>query len=249
MKISVITVTLNDAATIDGTIRSVAEQIYSDVEHIIIDGMSADGTDRIVEEWRERRPGHIRVVREPDSGIYNAINKGIALATGDVVGLLHGNDRLSSPDVLERVARCLDETRAAYLYGDLHYTRPRSDKVVRRYSSRRFDPSLLRVGIAPPHPTLYMRRPLFDTIGTYKEDYLIAADFDMFVRLMLTHQIPGTYLPCDMVTMTTGGLSTRLYHRLVTNNAEKMRALRENHVKASPFSILKRYLYIRKQYM
>lgn len=246
MRITVITVTFNDAATIDDTIRSVMEQTHPDVEHIIIDGMSTDGTDKVVARWHRREPGRIRVVREPDSGIYNAINKGIALATGDVIGLLHGNDRLAAPDILARVAAHLAATGTPYLYGDLHYVDPGHDKAVRRYSSRRFTPQMLRMGIAPPHPTLYMRRSLFDTVGPYKEDYLIAADFDMFVRLMLIHDIPGTYLPCDMVAMTTGGLSTRLYHRIFTNNTEKLRALRENHIKTSPFSILKRYLYIRK---
>lgn len=246
MKITVITVTLNNAATIGDTIASVMGQTHRDIEHIVIDGMSGDSSMEIIGEWQRREPRRIRVVQERDTGIYNAINKGLRLATGDVIGLLHGNDRFTSRDVLARVAGAFEHDPRQYLYGDIHYRRPGSERAVRRYSAREFTPAMLCHGIAPPHPTLYMRRRLLDITGPYKEDYLIAADFEMFVRLMLVHRLDGIYLPMDMVTMTTGGLSTRLYHRIVTNNREKMRALRENSIPVNPFSVLKRYLYGRK---
>ena len=246
MKITVITVTLNNAATIGDTISSVMGQTHRDIEHIVIDGMSGDNSMETIMAWQRREAQRIRVVQERDTGIYNAINKGIRLATGDIIGLLHGNDRFTSRDVLARVAETFEHDPRQYLYGDIHYRHPGSDRAVRRYRSREFTPAMLCYGIAPPHPTLYMRRGVLDVTGPYKEDYLIAADFDMFVRLMLVHRLDGIYLPMDMVTMTTGGLSTRLYHRIVTNNREKMRALRENSIPVNPFSILKRYLYRRK---
>lgn len=246
MKITVITVTLNNAATIGDTISSVMGQTHRDIEHIVIDGMSGDNSMETIMAWQRREAQRIRVVQERDTGIYNAINKGMRLATGDIIGLLHGNDRFTSRDVLARVAETFEHDPRQYLYGDIHYRHPGSDRAVRRYRSREFTPAMLCYGIAPPHPTLYMRRGVLDVTGPYKEDYLIAADFDMFVRLMLVHRLDGIYLPMDMVTMTTGGLSTRLYHRIVTNNREKMRALRENSIPVNPFSILKRYLYRRK---
>lgn len=246
MKITVITVTLNNAATIGDTISSVMGQTHRDIEHIVIDGMSGDSSMETIMAWQRREAQRIRVVQERDTGIYNAINKGMRLATGDIIGLLHGNDRFTSRDVLARVAETFEHDPRQYLYGDIHYRHPGSDRAVRRYRSREFTPAMLCYGIAPPHPTLYMRRGVLDVTGPYKEDYLIAADFDMFVRLMLVHRLDGIYLPMDMVTMTTGGLSTRLYHRIVTNNREKMRALRENSIPVNPFSILKRYLYRRK---
>lgn len=246
MKITVITVTLNNAATIGDTISSVMGQTHRDIEHIVIDGMSGDNSMETIMAWQRREAQRIRVVQERDTGIYNAINKGMRLATGDIIGLLHGNDRFTSRYVLARVAETFEHDPRQYLYGDIHYRHPGSDRAVRRYRSREFTPAMLCYGIAPPHPTLYMRRGVLDVTGPYKEDYLIAADFDMFVRLMLVHRLDGIYLPMDMVTMTTGGLSTRLYHRIVTNNREKMRALRENSIPVNPFSILKRYLYRRK---
>lgn len=246
MKITVITATRNNAATLDATISSVLNQTHTDIDYIIIDGASTDNSLSIIRRWQSLHPGRIRCISEPDTGVYNALNKGIRMAEGDIIGTLHGNDRFTSPDILARVADTFADPAIPYLYGDIHYVNPRTGKTGRRYSAARFTPRMLLDGIAPPHPTLYIRRSLLHEIGPYKEDYLIAADFDLFIRLNLVHNITGTYLPLDMVEMTTGGLSTRLYHRIFTNNREKFRALRENSIKISPFSILKRYLYTLK---
>lgn len=246
MKITVITATRNNAGTIAGTIESVMQQTHDDIDYIIIDGASTDGSLEIINEYRRRYPDRIRCISEPDNGVYQAINKGIGMAHGEIIGTLHGNDRFSSPTVLAEVARAMSDPETKMLYGDVHYTPPGSDKITRRYSSKDFDTRMLKMGIAPPHPSLYLRSEVFRQYGLYKEDYLIGADFDIFLRLMLVHGIRGTYLPVDMVTMTTGGLSTRLYHRIFTNNREKRRAFRENSIPVSCFSLLKRYLYTPK---
>lgn len=246
MKITVITATRNNASTLHDTISSVMNQTHNDIDYIIIDGSSSDNSVDIIKQWQLRHPDKIRFISEPDNGVYQAINKGIRMAKGDIIGTLHGNDRFSSPDILNRISNAMQLHTADLIYGDVHFVKPGKNKCVRRYTSDKFRPEMLKIGIAPPHPSLYMRKEIFQQYGLYKEDYLIGADFEMFTRLMLTHSIKGIYLPVDMVTMTTGGLSTQLYHRIVTNNREKYRALRENNIKVNRFSLLKRYLYTLK---
>lgn len=248
MKITIITATYNNANFIEATIKSVLAQTYKNIEYIIIDGASNDGSLEIIKHYAEQYP-QISYLSEPDNGVYSAINKGIKMATGDIVGLLHGNDTFSSSIVLEQVAKMMSEGDVPFIYGDVKYTAPHGDKIVRYYSSAQFSIDKLLQGIAPPHPSLYMRKTLFDKYGLYKEDFLIGADFDMFLRLMVVNKLEGKYLPLDMVTMTTGGLSTRLYHQIFTNNREKYRALKENSCNVSVFLLLKRYLCTLKSFI
>ena len=248
MKITIITVTRNNVATIAKTIESVVAQTYRDIEYIIVDGASNDGSLEVIKDYALRYESMIKYVSETDSGVYNALNKGIIMATGEVVGLLHGNDYLSSADVVSQVAAAMESSDVPFVYGDVKYTHVGSEKVVRYYSSADFTTEKLLQGIAPPHPSLYMRRELFETYGFYKEDYLIGADFDMFLRLIVVNNLKGKYLPLDMVTMTLGGLSTQFYHRIFTNNREKYRSLKENSCKVSVYLLIKRYLYTLKKY-
>lgn len=242
MKITIITATKNNAKTLERTITSVINQSYADIDYIIVDGMSTDNSIDIIKKWASRYPEKIRYIREPDSGVYQAINKGISMADGEIIGVLHGNDFFSSDDVVQRVATIMDEEKVPFVYGDIHYE-DKKGRIVRYYSSDNYDCSMLKMGIAPPHPSFYVRKSLFNDYGTYKEDYLIGADFELFVRFMLVNGLQGQYIPMDMVTMTTGGLSTRLYHQIITNNREKYRALKENSISVCPFLLLKRYLY------
>ena len=245
MKISVITATRNNAATLEATIKSVMQQTYNDIELIIVDGASTDNSVEIIARWQQLHPDKIKYVSEPDSGVYNAINKGIKMTNGDIIGTLHGNDTFASPDILSQVAQAMSNSDIDFVYGDISY-RNKAGKKVRYYSSADYDKSMLRYGIAPPHPSLYARKEVFDTIGLYKENYLIAADFDFFIRLMIVNNRPSQYLPLEMVTMSMGGLSTTLRHRILTNNREKYRALRENGIRVCPLLLLKRYFYIYK---
>ena len=242
MKVSIITALRNEAATIEATIKSVTEQSHADIDYIVIDGKSTDGSAEIIARHAATDP-RIRVVSEEDNGVYQAINRGISLAEGEIIGTLHGNDHFSDTTVIEKVAACFEENSDIdVVFGDVHFE-DKNGRVIRRYSSADFTPRQLLIGIAPPHPSLYVRRSVFDRFGPYKEDYLIGADFDMFVRLLYVNGVKYRRLDLDMVAMSVGGLSTQFYHRVFTNNCEKYRALRENSVKVCPFSLLKRYLY------
>lgn len=242
MKITIITATKNNESTINETINSVISQTHQDIDYIIIDGDSADNSLAIIKSWQQQYPNKIRYISEPDNGVYNAINKGIDLAKGEIIGLLHGNDFFSSNNILAQIDEKFSNPMTDMTYGDINFINNKGQHK-RKYSAKKFTPSMLNIGIAPPHPSLYLRKKIYDKYGKYKEDYIVAADFEMFVRLMLVHNITGEYIPLDMVTMRMGGLSTQLRHRLYTNSNEKYRALKENSIKVSIFNLLKRYLH------
>lgn len=223
MKISVITATYNSAGTIADTMRSVVSQTYPDIEHIIVDGASTDSTIAIIESYR---PGYtesgkqLRVISGPDRGIFDAMNKGIALATGDIVGILNSDDFLSSTGILAAVAHAFAEDDGApaseqknpppdAVYGDVHYVDPRqTSRVVRRYSSAAFRPWKMRMGFMPAHPSFYCRRELYSTHGNFDLNFRIAADFELMLRMIYIGRINIRYLPLDFVTMRTGGASS-----------------------------------------
>lgn len=242
MKITIITATRNNGATLNETINSVISQTHTDIDYIIIDGNSTDNSLDIIKQWQARYPDKIRYISESDNGVYNAINKGINLAKGEIIGLLHGNDYFSSSNILSQVAERFKSAQTDMIYGDINFVNKKG-KCVRHYSSKNFTPQMLNIGIAPPHPSLYLRKNIHEKYGNYKEDYIVGADFELFIRLMLVYNIKGEYLPLNMVTMRTGGLSTQLKNRIFTNNKEKLRALKENGIQASFFSLLKRYKY------
>ena len=176
---------------------------------------------------------------------YEAINNGIKVATGDVVGVLHSDDFFTSADILESVARTFSDSSIDMVYGDVHFVNTNSpERVLRYYSGAWFDRKKLRYGIAPPHPSMYCRREVYLKYGLYSTDYKIAGDFDMFVRLLWKWEITARYLPVDMVTMRTGGISTRWSSRLWRNTAEKHRVLLDNGIKTSWWQVLYRYVLL-----
>lgn len=245
MKISVITVTRDAAPAVGGTLMSILSQKNVDVEVVVVDGASTDATIDTVCGIAERYPGKVKWVSEPDNGIYNAINKGLALASGDVVGTLHAGDRFSHDKVLRLVGRAFYDRSIDFVYGDVCFVEAESRKPSGRvYRADRFTPSLLLGGFAPPHPSLYMRREVPGRVGIYREDYSVAADFEYFVRLMLIFGERGRYLPMTMVEMAAGGVSSRWRNRLWTNNVERLKALRDNGQPANPLRLLKRYFYL-----
>jgi len=237
MKISVVTITADGADLLDVTMQSVACQTYGDVEHIVVDGMSHDATDRIVATY----PG-AKLIKHERRGLYNALNCGFCHATGDVVGMVHCGDALASPDVLGVVASAFEADRSLdFLYGDLQYVKPYTRKKCRIYHASKFTPDLLMAGITPPHPTLYVRRRVVDKVGYYAEDYYIGADTDMWIRLFTDKALRYRYLPMIMVEMATGGRSTSLKGRLYLNNVEKLKALRANGLPANPLRLAGKY--------
>lgn len=207
MKISVITATWNNVSTLDQTIQSVLAQDYDDFEHIIIDGGSEDGTRELVEGYRERYGGRLKFISEKDDGFYYAINKGIELAEGDVIGLLNSDDFFNSRDVLSTIAHEVQDVDA--VYADVHYVNDSDlSKCVRYYSSKYFRRWKMIMGFMPAHPTFYCRKSTYERVGKYDTDLRIAADFEMLLRLVYVNRIRTKYIPKDCVTMRTGGLST-----------------------------------------
>lgn len=242
-KISLITVTFNSDKTLRDTINSVLKQTYTNIEYIVVDGLSKDNTMDIVREYEPQFEGRMKWISEKDKGLYDAMNKGVRMATGDVVGILNSDDFFTANDVLEKVAAGFDKQTDA-VYGDLHYVHPDDlQHSVRYYSSKIFKRNLMRMGFIPAHPTFYCRRECFDKFGYYKTDYKIAADFDLLLRFIYVNRIRIKYLPMDMVTMRTGGASTNGLKSRMGGMNEHLRSLRENGVKSNRFILSLRYFY------
>jgi glycosyltransferase involved in cell wall biosynthesis len=241
MKISIITATYNSEAHIADCVRSVNSQTYDNIEHIIIDGASKDNTVKIIEETPNRVA---KIVSEPDKGIYDAMNKGISLATGDVVGILNSDDFFTSDDVIEKVVDTFNNNDIDALYGDVHFVDPNDlNKCVRYYSSAIFKPSFFRFGFMPAHPSFYMKRECYEKHGLYALDYKISSDFDLLVRYILKEKINCKYLKKDFVTMRTGGVSTENFNSRVTLNREIVKACKKYGIKTNMFLLSLKYLY------
>ena len=244
MRISVITATYNSGRTIGDTLESVLRQTYKDVELIVVDGASRDDTMDVVRRYEPRFGGRLHWTSEPDRGIYDAMNKGIARATGDVIGILNSDDFYTSDTVLERVAEAMAGGDVDAVYGDIHYVRDGDlHKCVRYYSSRPFRRGLMRLGFMPAHPSFYCRREVYERCGTFDTTYRVAADFENLLRLIYVNRIKTRYLPVDFVTMRTGGASTSglSSHRQIMR--DHLRALRSNGVWSCTPLLGLRYIY------
>lgn len=242
MKISIVTATWNSGATLRDTMQSVLGQSYRDFEHIIVDGLSKDDTLDIVREYEPKYDGRLKWISEKDKGLYDAMNKGIALATGDVIGILNSDDFFSSPDILRLVAENFEDVDA--VYGDIHFVND-SDltKSVRYYSSAHFTPERMRMGFMPAHPSFYCRRELYLKYGLFDTSFRIAADFEQLLRLIYIQRIRTRYIPLDFVTMRTGGASTSGFRSHKRIYAEHMRAYRKNGIRGNFFLESIRYAY------
>ena len=223
---SLITATFNSAATVEDTLRSVDSQTYGNFEHLLIDGVSRDATLKIISEnAADRRV----VVSEPDQGIYDAMNKGLALATGDIVGLLNSDDFLAAPDVLATIAAAFVDPNIDAVYGDLCYVRQDvSAQIVRYWRSSPFRPGAFARGWAPPHPTLYVRREIYDRLGHFDLAYALTADLELMVRFLEVHRIRTRYIPKVFVHMRLGGATNKSLRNIVSGNREIWRALHKH---------------------
>lgn len=228
MKLSIITAVYNREVTVANAILSVAAQSYSDVEHLVIDGASTDGTLDAVQ--RLARPG-MKVISEPDRGIYDALNKGIRAATGEVVGLMHSDDFFAHDRVLEKVAFAFATSGADAVYGDLDYVAAaNTSRVIRHWCSGEFAPQRLSRGWMPPHPTLFVRRDAMLRLGLYDTDYRIAADYEAILRWFGKGGLSVAYVPEVLVKMRVGGESNRSLGRIIRKSHEDYRALRSTGV-------------------
>ncbi len=241
MKISIITATYNSASTIKECIESVNAQTYKNIEHIIIDGASKDNTLEIINNLPNRVT---KIVSEPDKGIYDAMNKGIKAATGDVIGILNSDDFFTSDNIIEIVVENFKNCDIDALYGDVHFVNPDDiTKSVRYYSSAIFKPSLFRFGFMPAHPSFYMKRECYEKYGLYSLDYKIASDYDLLIRYLHREKIKYKYINKDFVTMRTGGVSTENFNSIVTLNKEIVRACKKYGIYTNMFILSFKYLY------
>ena len=226
MKITIITVAYNSARTIGDTLRSVAAQSHADIEHIVIDGASTDGTLDVV-----RREGqHVsRVVSQPDRGIYDAMNKGLALATGDAVGFLNSDDMFATEHSVAHLAATLESNAVDAVFGDLVFVDAKdTQRVVRYWRAQPHLPGASASGWMPPHPTLYVRLDALRRSGGFSLNYRLQADFELTLRLFEIQKIRASYLPEVLVRMRMGGATTGSLRNIIRGNVEASRACRSN---------------------
>ncbi|HUW91574.1 MAG TPA: glycosyltransferase family 2 protein [Bacteroidales bacterium] len=237
MKFSIVTATYNSEKTVRECIASVNRQTHVDIEHFFIDGRSADSTLMIIRRETHRNTW---IISEHDNGIYDALNKGIALAGGDVIGLLHSDDLLASDTVIEEINRVFMQTGADVVYGDLIYFMGHdSDKIFRYWKSRPFDRSLAAKGWMPAHPSVFIRREVFKRYGLFDLQFKIASDYDFMLRIMLAPDLRFEYLPLVITKMRTGGSSNCSVNNIIRKSSEDYRAMRKNGLH-HPLRVLRR---------
>ncbi len=238
LKVTIITVAFNSHETIADTLRSVAVQSWPHIEHIVIDGGSTDDTLAIV----AADGAHVaRCVSGPDDGIFDAMNKGLALATGDVIAFLNSDDHYVDAAVVEDVVRALESSGVEAVLADVEFYDADPRRVVRRYRSSRFRPALLGWGWIPAHPGLFVRRRLFEKVGPFNAGYRIAGDYEWMVRAFRNPAMSYTFLSRPLVKMKMGGASTGGLRSKILLNREVVRACRENGVSTNIFKILSKY--------
>lgn len=232
IKISVITVCYNSSSTIIDTLRSVGSQIHPDVEHLVIDGLSSDNTVKVIEE--NRHPNLV-FFSEPDLGIYDAMNKGLARATGEVIGFLNADDFFADAEVLARVAKVFEnDPRIEACFGDLVYINEENSKVVRYWKSRPYEKGLFARGWSPAHPTFYIRRSAFNRFGQFDQTYHLAADTEFMMRYLERGAVRSVHIPHIQVRMRIGGATNKNWRNIFNQNGEILRALKKNSI---PYSL------------
>jgi len=237
MRVSVITVCFNSVETIRETIESVLSQEYFNIEYIIIDGGSSDGTLDIIQEYREKIS---KVITEPDKGIYDAMNKGIDLATGDVIGFLNADDVYANEKVLKKISHAHKNKSIHACYADLVYV-DNNNEIIRKYNSGRFRPDLITWGWMPAHPTLYVKRCVFELYGKFKTNYKIASDFEFVARVFGRHGISAIYIPEVWIKMRLGGVSTKNIKSNWILSKEIVKACKENDIPTNIIKVLFKY--------
>jgi glycosyltransferase involved in cell wall biosynthesis len=234
--VSLITVSYNSEGTIRETIESVLAQDFEHIEHIIVDGASTDATMKVVEAYAGRVA---KWISRPDDGIYDAMNTGIGLATGDIVGFINSDDFYASNDVVSSVVRAFDIFRPDVVWGDLCYVAKRNpDRIIRYWRSSAFMPGAFSRAWCPPHPTFFVRRSVYTRFGGFSPGYRIAADVELMMRLLETYRLRSHYLPKVLVNMRMGGETNRSLRNIVLQNQEIMHALSEHDLRPSWVSFL-----------
>jgi len=228
MKVSIITATYNSEDTIETCMNSVIMQTHENIEYIIIDGKSTDRTLSKINLLAKNR-ANIRVFSEQDTGIYDALNKGITKSTGDIVGFVHSDDFLADSNVIEKIVEVFKSKNVDGVYGNLHYVALNdTNKVIRNWVSKTFKTKLLKQGWMPAHPTLYLKKELYNLSGTFDLSYKIAADYDFILRIFKQNELKFFYLPTVIVKMRVGGASNRSLKNIIQKTKEDYRAIKKN---------------------
>jgi glycosyltransferase involved in cell wall biosynthesis len=234
IKISVITVTYNAASTVGRCIQSVINQNYPYIEHIIIDGGSGDNTLAVINSYKD----HItRLVSEKDKGIYDAMNKGISLATGDIIGMLNADDFYTNDNVLSEIAQAFEHTGADAVYADLDFVNG-EEKVIRRWHSGNYKAGIFNYGWMPPHPTFYCKRELYMRLGTYSLEFGTAADYELMLRFIHLHKASIFYIPQTLVKMQAGGVSNKNAFNRIRSLYNDLKAMYKNEVTLPPIALI-----------
>lgn len=235
MRVSIITICFNSCQTITDTIKSVAGQSYKNIEYIVVDGDSTDGTKEIISHYSSDITKHIS---EKDNGLYDALNKGIDSATGDVIGFLHADDIYAHGKVIQNVMNLFEKENTDSVYGDLVYVNSQNtEKVVRYWRAGQFSIGKLKLGWFPPHPTFFVKRDVYKRHGSFDTGFKIAADYEIMLRFLLDKRISISYLPEVLIKMRLGGASNRNLQNLFKKSSEDFMALK-NHAVNFPFFVL-----------
>lgn len=236
MKVSIITVVYKNKDTIKDAIESVLNQTYKNIEYIIVDGASTDGTVEIIKSYGNKID---KFISEPDNGIYDAMNKGIKLATGDIIGFLNSDDFYASNNVLEKVTNEFIDKKVDSVYGDLVYVDNKDvTKVVRYWKSKPYKEGLFKKGWHPPHPTFFVKREIYEKYGKFRLEFKIAADYELMLRFLEKHKISTAYIPKVLVKMRVGGKSNQSIKNILKANLECYRAWKVNGLKINPVKLL-----------
>ncbi|MFH4484131.1 glycosyltransferase family 2 protein [Vibrio diabolicus] len=226
MKVSIITATYNSSNTLPDTLRSLEAQTYQNIEYIIVDGASKDNTLEVVKSHCSRVA---TVISEPDKGIYDALNKGIQAATGDVVGFLHSDDLFAYPDAVKDIVNSFLESNSQAVYADLEYvSKNDTENTVRLWKSGQYSQKELKKGWMPPHPTFYMKRELYQQYGLFDLSFKIAADYDSLLRYLWVNNVSMAYLPTVLIKMRVGGASNRSLSNIIHKTKEDIQALKNS---------------------
>lgn len=230
MIVSIITVSLNSELNIKTCIESVLSQNYCDIEYIIIDGNSSDNTLSTIKEYQQSY-SFIKLISEDDKGIYDALNKGINLASGDVIGFVHSDDFLDSNCIISDIVSIMKSKGADGVYGDLQYVkRNYTSKIIRTWKSRSFYPEMIKKAWMPPHPTLFLRKEVFEKHGYFDTSYNISADYEFILRIFKDQFLKFEYLPKVITTMRLGGISNRSLKNILNKTLEDYRAMKKHQV-------------------
>lgn len=246
IKISIITVCYNAEKTINKTIESVLNQDYLNIEYILIDGQSKDKTMEIVNQYKNNID---IIVSEPDMGMYDAINKGIKLATGDILGIINADDQFADTNIVSSIVSTFKlNTQLEAIIADIVFV-DNNDIIIRRYSSKNWNPEKFIWGFMPPHPSFYCKRELFYKLGFYRTDFEIAADFELLIRFIKLYNLNYTYIPLVIVKMKLGGKSTKGISSTIKINSEIKLACEINNLKTNYFLLYLKYFFKLKEFI